>query len=72
MTTEQQINQALKRIMSEGEANACRIFKGFDWGTGQTGWHYIPFGQTAVFLGGNAAEAMETIEDIASEKTEVR
>ena len=70
MNAAQQIVEALKTIMPEGEANAAQVFKGYDMGTGQTGWHYTPFGGTAVFLGSNAAEALATIEDIATERAE--
>ena len=72
MTTKQQISAALKTIMPEGEANACQIFKGYDMSTGQTGWHYRPFNGTGVFLGSNAAEALAAIEDITTERAEVR
>ena len=68
MNASEQIHQALKSIMSEGEANACRIWKGYDIGTGETGWHYQRFGQTATFIGDNLAEALATISDMTQER----
>ena len=71
MNAKARIQEALKRIMSEGEANACQIWKGYDAGTWQTGWHYEPFGRTATCLGNSVTEALQTIADIAVERSEV-
>lgn len=64
MNTVTRIRKALETSRGSGFATACRIYKGWDY-DGQTenyGWHYRPFGQTPVFLGRNATEALETIE----------
>lgn len=68
MNAEQKIRKALNGIMSSGEANACRIWKGYDVGTGETGWHYQQFGRTATFIGDNVTEAVEWIEALAEER----
>lgn len=68
MKAQQQIKEALKKIMSEGEANACQVFKGYDVGTGLTGWHFIRFGSTATYLGDNLPDALETIDRIEEER----
>ena len=70
MNASEQIHQALKSIMSDGEANACRIWKGYDMGTGESGWHYQRFGQTATFIGSNVAEALATIDDMTQEQAD--
>ena len=64
MNAKETIRQALKQIMSDGEANACSIWKGYDNGTGRTGWHVVKFGETATYYGATVAEAVETITDI--------
>lgn len=71
MNAKETIRQALKKIMSDGEANACQIWKGYSPSTGLTGWHYIPFGSTAVFLGANAQEALEAVEETLAERAKV-
>ena len=56
--------------MSEGEANACDIRKGYHY-NGQTeasGWYYRPFNRQPVSLGKNEAEALETIDRIKEER----
>lgn len=68
MNAKQTIQEALKTIMSDGEANACEIWKSFNNGTGLTGWHYRRFGQTATFIGSNLTEAIEWIEALADER----
>lgn len=70
MNATQQIHEALKGIMPDNEANACNIWKGYDVGTGETGWHYQRFGQTATFIGANLDEALATIGDIAQEQAD--
>lgn len=62
MDTKSKIKQELKKHMSDGEANACQIFRGYDNGTGLTGWHFKRFGQNATFVGSNAAEIKEFFE----------
>ena len=68
MDAKTRIRKALKQIMSEGEANACTIFRGYEASTGLSGWHYIRFGGTATFIGANLAEALEWIENLANER----
>lgn len=63
-----QIREALKGLMSDGEANACVVFKGYDAGTGLYGWHYVPFGRGGIFLGDTIADALEAIGQIAEER----
>lgn len=68
MNAKETIRKALKNLMSDGEANACEIWKGYDMGTGMTGWHYKRFGQTATFIGSNLSDALEWIECLADER----
>lgn len=70
MNAIEKIIEALKGIMSDGEANACRIWKGYDVGTGETGWHYQRFCQTAAFIGSNLAEALATLDDMTQEQAD--
>lgn len=72
MTVANKIQEALKSIMSDGEANACNVFKGYDIDTHQNGWHYTPFGRNSIFIGKNKNEALEEIEMIADEQQEIR
>lgn len=58
------IREKLAEVYGEGKANAANIFKGYEVSTRQNGWHFIPFNGTAVFLGKNQGEAIETIEQI--------
>lgn len=70
MSVTSKIRKALKSIMSEGEANACDIRKGYHY-NGQTEvneWYYRPFNRQPVSLGRNEAEALETIEQIKEER----
>ena len=62
MNAQERIRKALKSLMSDGEANACQVFKGYNMGTGKTGWHFARFGQSATFIGNNLVEALEWIE----------
>lgn len=66
MTVASKIREALKGIMTEGEANACDIRKGshYNGRTYSNGWYYTPFGGRPITLGKNEAEAIETIEQI--------
>jgi len=74
MNAKQRIQEALKSIMSEGEANACRVFKGYAYSgaTENTGWHYQPFNGQPVHLGTSLDEALETIGQIAEARDEDR
>ena len=72
MNAEQQIRQAAMSIYTTGEANALEIFKGYAADNGQTGWQMREFGRSEhTFLGHSKAEALATIEDIATERAEV-
>ena len=70
MSVKSKIREALKGIMSEGEANACDIRKGYHYNgsTEQSGWYYKPFNRQPVSLGSNEVEALETIEQIKEER----
>ena len=68
MNTEQKIREALKTIMNNGEVNACRVWKGYDVGTGLTGWHYTRFGQTATYIGDNERQALDWISELKEER----
>lgn len=70
MNATEKIIEALKGIMSDGEANACRVWKGYDVGTGETGWHYEKFGKTATFIGANVIEALATLDDMTQEQAD--
>jgi hypothetical protein len=68
MNAKTKIRMALRDIMSDGEANACEIWKGYDMGTGLTGWHYKRFGHTATFAGDNLREALDFIAGVKSDR----
>ena len=70
MSTVGRIRQALKGIMTENEANACRINDGYQYDGSQqrNGWHFTRFNSTPTFLGRNVSEALETIEQIKDER----
>ena len=70
MSAISKICQALKGIMTEGEANACRINNSYQYDGSQQrkGWHFTRFGSTPTFLGRNVSEALETIEQIKEER----
>ena len=68
MNTRRKIQEALKKFMTEGEANACAVFWGYAMYTGKTGWHYVSFGGFATYLGKSESEALETIEQIADSR----
>ena len=70
MNAKGKIQKTLRSIMSDGEANACHVYKGFDYdGVRQaSGWFYRPFNGTPVYLGKNESEALDTIEAIASSR----
>ena len=58
------IRNLLKQFMSDGEANACRIWKGWDVGTQLSGWHYQRFGETATFMGSNISECEQFVDEL--------
>jgi len=64
MNAQTRIRNNLTRIMEPGEANAAAVWKGYDANTGQTGWYFVKFGQTATFLGSDMDEALATIDYI--------
>jgi len=66
------IRKALRKIMDTGDANACQVYKGWDYnGTIQAyGWYYKPFNRQPVYLGGSVGQALATIEDIAESREE--
>lgn len=74
MSVKSKIKQALKSIMSEGEANAAYVGKGYhnEGSIESNGWHFVPFGRPAVHLGENESEALEMIEQIKEERESYR
>ena len=70
MSVTSNIRRELNSIMSEGEANACRIEKGwaYDGSQQRYGWHFTRFNGTPTFLGVNENESLETIQQIAEER----
>ena len=70
MSAISRIRKALKGIMPEGEANACRINNSYQYDGSQqrNGWHFTRFNSTPTFLGRNVSEALETIEQIKDER----
>ena len=70
MSAISKIRQGLKSIMTEGEANACRINNGYqhDGSQQRKGWHFTKFNSTPTFLGRNVSEALEAIEQIKDER----
>lgn len=66
MNAAQQIREMLKEVYEDGDVNAMQIWKGYDAGTGRTGWHYRWFGCSAQYMGNSVAEAREYIEDVKS------
>ena len=56
-----QIRKALAALIGARAANSAVIWSGYDNGTGRTGWHYVPFGKTAVFLGASLSDALAFI-----------
>ena len=72
MNAKGKIQKTLRSIMSDGEANACYVYKGFDYdGVRQaSGWFYRPFNGQPVYLGQSLSEALDTIEAIADSREE--
>ncbi len=70
MSAISKIRQGLKSIMTEGEANACRINNDYQYDGSQQrkGWHFTRFNSTPTFLGRNVNDALETIEQIKEER----
>lgn len=50
-------------LMTEGEANAANIYKGYDQSTGATGWHVVPFGLNPRYIGRTVADALDMIAE---------
>jgi len=63
MTGTERIKNALGTVMSEGEANACEVWRGWDPAGQGYGWWYKPFGEIAQPLGVTIAEAIDQIQD---------
>ena len=55
------IRLALKQLKGDGYGNACQIWKGYDASTRKDGWHYVPFGKTAIYLGTNVKLIVEDL-----------
>lgn len=66
-SAKEQIQNELKNQFGVGRGNACQVWKGYDVGTSMNGWHYVPFGETARYLGNNLSEALETLRDRTGE-----
>jgi hypothetical protein len=67
MNYAEKIKNMLEEVYEDGDVNAMQIWKGFDVGTGRTGWHYRWFGRSdAQYLGKSIKEAREYIEDVKS------
>lgn len=64
------IRKALGKIMNEGEANACRIYKGY--GARGEGWYVERFGEYGQNFGKTIAEALENIQQHADYQEEVK
>lgn len=62
-TVKEQIKTELKKHFDNGFVNSCAVWKGYDVGTNMNGWHYVPFGETARYLGKSLAEVKESLED---------
>jgi len=72
MNARQRIQEALKGIMSEGEANACRIYKGsaYDGAVQRYGWYFERFNAQPTYLGNSLEDALAMIEQIGEARTE--
>lgn len=70
MTGKEKIRKNLSKIMSAGEANACRIDReyGYDGVNGRYGWFYTMFGENATYLGRTIRDALEMIDIIAESR----
>lgn len=67
MNGEQKIRTALKQhgLMTAGEANAARIWKGYCRETDRNGWHVQKFNAPPVWWGDTIAEATARIDEHA-------
>lgn len=68
MNAGQKVVKMLKEVYPEGDVNAAQIWKGYDVGTGRSGWHYRPFGETAQYVGRDLNEVQEYVEDIEASR----
>jgi hypothetical protein len=70
MKAKNRIRKALETIMDAGEANACQVYKGWDFGgiVQAYGWWYRPFNRPSVYLGKSVANALAVIKDIAESR----
>ena len=66
MTVRMAIRSALEQMFGAAYANACQIYKDYDYdGTLRIyGWWYRPNSAQPVFLGRNETEALAALEDI--------
>ena len=64
MNARNRIQQALRDIMEVEQANACQVYKGWDYDGVRVeyGWWYCPFNATPVYLGRNVDEALNHLE----------
>jgi hypothetical protein len=68
MNAGQKVVKMLKEVYLEGEVNAAQIWKGYDVGTGRSGWHYQPFGQNAQYVGASVAEVKEYVRSVLDDR----
>lgn len=69
MNAKQQIQEALKKIMDDGDARACRVYKDWHFASPATwGWHYTPFNGFTQYLGRNLQTALGAIDAIADSR----
>lgn len=70
MNATETIREALKQIMSAGEANACEIRHGwaYDGSQQRYGWHFTRFGSTPTYLGKSLADALAMAAQIAESR----
>ena len=67
MNAREQIETLLKTIYDPTDVNAMQIWKGYDAGTGENGWHYKNFGRSdAQYLGKSVAEVREYIDEASA------
>ena len=67
MNAREQIETLLKIIYDPADVNAMQIWKGYDAGTGENGWHYKNFGRSdAQYLGKSVAEVREYIDEASA------
>ena len=67
MNAREQIVTMLKTIYDTGDVNAMTIWKGYDAGTMENGWHYKNFGRSdAQYMGKSVADVREYVEEVAA------